>query len=114
MKKAFLLLAAIGMISVGANAQTQRLNRTNTRNKNNQPVITTVKPADDATVTKNPDGTLDLSRNPGNGANGIDGTINTSETSGNNNSGSFIDQRSNNTTTQPTVTPVPQGTPSTR
>jgi len=110
MKKTFLLLTAIGMIAAGATAQTQRLNRTNTRPAN-QTTITTVKPAEDApTTTRKPDGTLDLSRNPGNGATGVDGTINSSETSGNNNSGSIIDQRSNNTTTPPVVTPLPQGT----
>ncbi len=104
MKKALLLLAAFGMIAAGAQAQTQRLNRTK------KPTVTTVKEVQDVN-TKNPDGTLDLTRNPGNGATGVDGTVNDAAHSGQNNSGAIQDQRSNNTTDE--ARPVMQTVPAT-
>src|SRR5438128_1869197 len=107
MKRIFLLLAATGMIAAGLNAQTMRTSRTRQKT-----TITTVKDTDP--TTKKSDGTLDLSRNPGNGATGVDGTINDATTSGTNNSGAIIDQRSNNTVDdRGTTTVKPGGTTNT-
>jgi hypothetical protein len=103
MKKALLILAAFGMIAASADAQTRRsrtrttttTKQNNTRAQNNDPNQnnTTVTPV-----------------YPNTGANGVDGTVNDRTTSGQNNSGAIIDQRSNNTVNDAPLTPAGTGT----
>lgn len=80
MKKLLLLLAATGMLAAGAGAQTQRVNRTNTRNK-------TAAPAEK--LPEMPARNTDPATENSSGVNGIDGSINNAATPGMNRSSSL-------------------------
>ena len=97
MKKLFLLLAASGMIIASATAQTQRVNRTNTRAKD----VTTTQQQETVVL---PTVQADPIEQRSTGTNGIDGSVNDKANSGMNRSSSLqYDYR--------TGTVPPQNTP---
>ena len=74
MKKMLFLLMAFGLMAASSFAQTQRVNRTNSRSHT---VPAAATPSDTVSEMRN------------SGVNGIDGTINDKQNSGNNRSSSF-------------------------